>query len=500
MVVGASTMEPPVTDIPDIRIRAANDRPPRTDGEFVLYWMIAARRTTWNFALQRAAWWAKKLGRPLVVLEALRCDYPWASDRLHRFILEGMEANRRSLEGGPVFYYPFVETRKGEGKGLLEALGRRACLVVTDDFPAFFLPRMVAAAAGKLPVLLEAVDGNGQLPLRAADRAFTTAYSFRRFLQKELPGHLLTPPLADPLKGLTLPPLDALPEEVARRWPPPPARLLQGCRSELAKLPIDHDVPPAPLGGGEQAAKKTLARFLSEGLPRYAEERNRPEAAGATSGLSPFLHFGHISTHEIFALLARQEGWSPGHLGPETRGKRTGWWGMGESAEAFLDQLVTWRELGFNGCAFREDYDRYDSLPPWALATLEKHASDLRPTHYSLDEFAAAATHDPLWNAIQRQLLREGTIHGYLRMLWGKKILEWSPSPREALSTMVELNNRYALDGRDPNSWSGIFWCLGRYDRAWGPERPIFGTVRYMSSENTARKVSVKNYLRRYGP
>ncbi len=150
-------------------------------------------------------------------------------------------------------------------------------------------------------------------------------------------------------------------------------------------------------------------------------------------------------------------------------------------------------------CQKRDDYDQYESLPDWAQATLAKHAGDPRKFVYSLAELAAARTHDPLWNAAQRQLLADGRMHNYLRMLWGKKILEWSPSPRAALSQMIELNDKYALDGRDPNSYSGIFWTLGRYDRPWGPERPIFGTVRYMSSDNTARKLDVKGYLARHG-
>ncbi len=159
---------------------------------------------------------------------------------------------------------------------------------------------------------------------------------------------------------------------------------------------------------------------------------------------------------------------------------------------------MTWRELGFNLCAKRADYDRYESLPLWCRTTLEEHAGDRRSPAYSLAEFETAATHDPLWNAAQVQLVREGRIHNYLRMVWGKKILEWSASPRAALEIMIELNNKYALDGRDPNSYSGIFWILGRYDRAWGPVRPVFGKIRYMSSENTARKVRVKDYVARY--
>jgi deoxyribodipyrimidine photo-lyase len=149
-------------------------------------------------------------------------------------------------------------------------------------------------------------------------------------------------------------------------------------------------------------------------------------------------------------------------------------------------------------CWQRDDYDRYESLPDWAQTTLAEHAGDQRPFVYRPEQLEAADTHDPLWNAAQRQLVGEGRIHNYLRMLWGKKVLEWSASPREALATLIELNNKYALDGRNPNSYSGIFWVFGRYDRAWGPERPIFGKIRYMSSENTARKVRVKDYIRRY--
>ena len=171
---------------------------------------------------------------------------------------------------------------------------------------------------------------------------------------------------------------------------------------------------------------------------------------------------------------------------------------MSAHAENFLDQLVTWREVSYNFCAHRLNYDCYESLPPWAQKTLHEHEGDERPNLYGLGEFEAAATHDPLWNAAQGQLLQEGHIHNYMRMLWGKKILEWSASPRAALSVLIQLNNKYGLDGRNPNSYSGIFWCLGRFDRPWGPARSILGMVRYMSSENTARKFSVKSYIHEY--
>ena len=176
---------------------------------------------------------------------------------------------------------------------------------------------------------------------------------------------------------------------------------------------------------------------------------------------------------------------------------------MGHSlahVESFLDELITWREIGFNMCALRpSDYDQFESLPDWAQQTLGEHADDPREFVYSLEAFEQARTHDPIWNAAQRQLVREGRIHNYLRMLWGKKILHWTASPQEALAVMIELNNKYAIDGRDPNSYSGIFWVLGRYDRAWGPEREVFGKIRYMTSQSTQSKLKMKHYLAEYG-
>ncbi|WP_437659551.1 deoxyribodipyrimidine photolyase [Sorangium sp. So ce1182] len=510
------------SSVPELRLRTRNAMPVREAGDHVLYWMIANRRTRHNFALERAIAWSLELDRPLVVLEALRCGYRWASDRLHRFVIDGMADNARRFAAAGVLYHPYVEPAEGAGKGLLGALAARACVVVTDDYPCFFLPRMVASAARQVPVRLEQVDSNGLLPVRAADRVFTTARSFRIFWQRVIADHLVALPAVDPLerplKKARLRPAAPLPRAIARRWPAASPALLEGDPAALSALPIDHAVPPAPCRGGPETAGKELARFVSERLPRYLDERDHPDA-GAASGLSPYLHFGHLAAHEVFAAVARREGLrldQPDRLGrpddgiKRPSGSREGFWGMSPSAEAFLEQLVTWRELGFNAFAlgasegdgprlsWKREPTEYESLPDWALATLKKHERDRRPRVYSLEALAAGATYDRIWNASQGELLREGRIHNYLRMLWGKKILEWSPSPREALEVMVELNNRYALDGRDPNSYSGIFWVLGRYDRAWGPEREIFGTVRYMSSENTARKLHLKEYLARY--
>lgn len=482
--------------VPGIRLRALNRKEVRTDGEYVLYWMIAARRAHWNFALDRAVELARGLDRPLVVLEALRAGYRWASDRLHRFVIDGMADNTRAFAGTGVLYYPYVEPEAGAGKGLLETLGSDACAVVTDDYPAFFLPRMTAAAAKKLSVRLEAVDSNGLLPLRATENAFARAHDFRRFLQRELPPHLSRKPRRDPLRA-GLRPCRHLPEGIADRWPRVNAALLGGDAGALASLPIDHEVPPVPYAGGARAGRAVLEKFLDERLERYDQHRSHPDAE-VVRGLSPYLHFGHLSAHEVFREIAEREGWSPADVSGSRSGERTGWWGMSPPAESFLDQFVTWRELGFNFCGHRADYGRYDSLPEWARRTLEKHSSDGRPHVYRLEQFERAETHDELWNAAQNQLRVEGRIHTYLRMLWGKKILHWSESPRAALAIMIELNNKYAIDGRDPSSYSGIFWVLGRYDRAWGPERDVFGKIRYMSSANTRRKLRVNDYIARW--
>ncbi len=489
-----------MSQVPDIRIRPCNGAAVRGDGEFVLYWMIAFRRTRWNFALDRAVEWAVELRRPILIFEPLRLGYRWASDRTHRFVIDGMADNARRiavLKDRGASYFPYVEPTPNADKGLFAELARHACVIVTDDSPAFFLPRMVAAVASELPVRMEQVDSNGLLPLRATQRVFTTAFSFRLFLQKELPRHLRQFPKADALRDLRLPPMKAIPGGITRRWPAASAKLILGNAAELARLPLDHAVWPVDDRGGPVAARRRLVRFLDRHLGHYDELANDPDA-DARSGLSAYLHFGHIASHELFQEVMSREGWVRERPPRRASGKRDGWWGVSAGAEAWLEQFVTWRELGYNMAAHRDDYDRYESAPGWSRATLEKHTADRRPFLYSLDALSAADTHDALWNAAQTQLVREGRIHNYMRMLWGKKIMEWTATPRDALGVMVELNNRYALDGRDPNSYSGIFWCLGRYDRAWGPERPIFGTVRYMSSENTRRKVHVTEYLSQF--
>ena len=485
--------------VPEIRIQTVNSGSVNASGDYVLYWMIANRRLHHNFSLDRAIEWATELKKPLLIFEALRIGYEWASVRMHRFVIQGMADNKAVAEKSKVSYLPYIEPKKGAGTGLLQSLAKKASVVVTDDFPCFFLPKMVAAVADRLPVKLEAIDSNGIYPMRHTDRVFTRAFSFRIHLQKTLIPFLDEFPAPDPLSRNTFPKSNCIPKAVLDRWPAADESML-AATSALADLAIDQSVGPAVLNGGEITARKQLKAFVKERLDRYADDRNQPDI-DPSSGLSPYLHFGHISAHEVFQQVAASEEWSSGDLADvkKTKGSREGWWGMSPTAEGFMDELITWREIGYNACCNDPDYDKYESLPDFAKITLAEHAADPREFIYTYEQFRDSQTHDEIWNAAQNQLVTQGRMHNYLRMLWGKKILEWTESPQQALEIMIDLNNRYATDGRNPNSYSGIFWVLGRYDRAWGPVRPVFGKIRFMSSDSTRKKIKLKSYLQKYG-
>lgn len=483
-------------DAPASRVRVARDLPIRGAADYVLYWMIAARRTRNNFALQHARAYATELGKPLLVLEALRVGHRWNTARVHRFVLDGMVVNAARLAARGVRHHVYVEDVPGAGRGLLAALAERACVVVTDEFPSYFLPHMVDAAAARIRARLEVVDGGGLVPLASTGRVFTTAASFRRAMHKRAEEWVDEFPDEDPLVGYDHG-WAALPEGVERRWPSRRAEELTD--AFIARLPLDHDVP-AVVGspGGSEAGTARMETFLKGGLDTYGERSRHPDGGG-TSGLSPYLHFGHVGTHGILREVFEREGWHPGRIRQERLARREGFWGLSPGAEAFVDELVTWRELGL-GYSFHRPraLETYDDLPDWAQRTLANHESDARPWVYDAAAFEAGATHEPLWNACQEQLRRKGVIHGYLRMLWAKMVLGWTASPREAFRTLVALNDRWSLDGRDPNGYSGVSWCFGRFDRAWGPERPVFGKVRYMTCDSTRRKLRLARWAAEY--
>lgn len=481
---------------PHTRVRALNDRAADPARGYVLYWMTTARRPGWNHALDHAVHIAQSLGRPLVVLEALGLRYPYPSRRHHRFILDGMEHNREAFADRGVTAIFCIEDRKGAGTGLVDRLAEHSCVMVTDQTAIPFL-RGLESVAARAPVQALAVDSIGLLPLAAAGRTFPTAHSFRRHLHKMLPGHLDALPHPDPAGAIPLPGPAVLPDLAP--WAHcigvgelPPAL-------DLDTLPIDQTVDATELRGGAEAATARWRRFLDENLDHYAEGRNHPDEGGS-SGLSPWLHHGHFSPFQALVELGERYDWTPDRLTPGGRGSRTGWWDLPEGPEAFLDELVTWREVGQVLAWHEPEAHTWETLPDWARKTLSEHAADPRPETYDRETLENAGTADPIWNAAQRELVRSGRMHNYLRMLWGKKVLQWSATPQEALETLLYLNDRYALDGRDPNTLAGVGWVFGRFDRAWGPERPIFGKTRYMTSDSTARKLRLRRYLQRWGP
>lgn len=489
-------MAEPTCHVPAIRLSLLVDKPVQKSGKYVLVWMTAFRRTAYNYTLDRAAYWCRALNVPMLVFEPLRAGYRWNSDRIHRFVIQGMADNAEACAKAKITYYPYVEPKPKDSRGQLEALSQAAAVVVTDDYPGFFLPRMRARAQDILPVRTESVDSNGLMPLRASDKAYPSAASYRRIIQREMPKYVLH----CPQKGL---PKDAcvqgakVPQEVLRKWPAASAKLLRAEPDSLRELHIDHSVGPAAIDGGRKVGLGKLARLIDDVLDRYIHDRNHPDLHGQ-SGLSPYLHFGHVSMHELFARLTEREDWHPERMSQRATGSKEGFWGMSAAAESFIDESVTWRELGLNMAFHRfADLDNFDSLPQWALDTLAEHTADPRPNIYTLAQLEAAQTDDPLWNAAQNQLVREGTLHNYMRMLWGKRVIAWTRTPKEAFQILEHLNNKYGVDGRAPNSYSGILWCFGRYDRPW-PTHAIFGKVRMMTSASTAKKLQLKAYVAKY--
>ncbi|MEZ4461844.1 MAG: deoxyribodipyrimidine photolyase [bacterium] len=376
--------------VPRVRIRSANKAPVNESGDYVLYWMTAYRRPEWNFALDRAIEAAHHLGKGLVVLEALRVGYQWASDRHHAFILEGMVDNAAAFAESSVVYFPYVEPRVGDGKGLLEALSGKACMVVTDDFPAFMLPKMTDAAAAKIGVRMERVDSNGIYPMRHTDRVFSRAHDFRRHLQKTIAPHLLEFPNPNPLHGLALP-KPTLPD--VSRWPK--ADVAQITTSAfLASLPIDHSVTRAEDRGGFVAARERLAAWVTDGLPRYGVDRNHPDT-DASSRLSFWLHFGQLSAHERPSCAVTDgTGWAPDHVAPKASGSREGWWTRLTMSRASSTSGSRGARSGFMCARFAPMITTGSSRCPTGATNTGEHADDPRE-YVLLEEFEQAGTHDP---------------------------------------------------------------------------------------------------------
>ncbi|PWN06606.1 hypothetical protein [Rhodohalobacter mucosus] len=479
------------------RVRTRNDKEPWADGEYVLYWMQINRRFHYNYALEYAVGWANKLGKPLLILEAFSCDYPWATARSHTFMMQGMKEHLEIADEKGLNYVSFVEQEPGQYDRLLKKLAGRASLLITDEYPVFIMRERNERYPEELDIPYITVDSNGIIPLGLTDKDPYSAYFFRKIMQKHFVEAITHPPKKDPLDELEdRKPID-LPDSVIDGLPDV-RKALNDIPEFISGLDINHEVKPIEWQGTRSAALGMLGQFIKNALLEYDEKRNDPDEK-KTSQLSPWLHFGKISSYEaVKAVLDHQpDGWDLDSI-TFNKGSTGGFFNGNPNIDGFLDEIITWREVGFHFAHHRSDYDQYDSLPDWALETMNEHRDDPREWVYSYEELKNSRTHDEIWNAAQTQLREEGIIHNYLRMLWGKKVIEWTPDYETALQYLIDLNNTYAIDGRDPNSYSGIFWCFGRFDRAW-QERPIFGKLRYMTSDSTRKKVKLREYLNRFG-
>lgn len=453
------------------RVRCLNTASLRPGARFVLYWMQMNRRVESNHGFVHASELANRHKLPLLVYEGLTCAYPHANDRLHQFILEGVPDTAAELARRNVGYFFYLRATGQHQDDLLYRLAQHALCVVTDDYPTFIATVNNSRVPAKVGVPYYVVDSSCIVPMSVHEKRNYGAYTIRPKIKRELPKYLrpVEPSSVErPWRDEILPAeLRALRTEVTPSNIP---ALVAGCE-------IDHRIRPSlSFTGGYAAARKHLRLFLKDKLSRYAKDSNQP-AKRATSDLSPSLHFGHISSLEM-ALAVRD--YAAEHQ---------------LIAEEFLEELIVRRELAFNFARFTPNPESLSVVPDWCHRTMEKHASDPRPFLYAPEQLIAAETHDELWNATQREMLLRGKIHGYYRMYWGKKIIEWSPTYAEALRVMIHIHDVYALDGRDPNTYTNILWCFGLHDRPWG-ERPVFGQLRYMSLDGMKRKTDTGAYIR----
>lgn len=452
------------------RVRTLNDASPPTDAKYVLYWSQMNRRVDSNHALAYAASLANENGLPLLVYEGLTCTYKEASDRMHTFVLEAVPETARELRRMRVGYFFYLREQRSSPNDLLYRLAKRARCIITDDFPVFIAAGHNSSVPAKIAIPYLAVDSSCIVPMSRHEKRAYGAYTIRPKIRRELPQYLkrLAPvSLKKNWNDELLPRGVAGLRTVVTTAAIP--KLVAGCE-------INHAVKPSSeFKGGAAAARARLELFLEEKLVRYAKDRNDPPKH-ATSDLSPYLHFGQISSLEV--ALAAQDYAAKHKL----------------MADEFLEELIVRRELAFNFARFAEDPESLEMLPEWCRKTMAKHAKDPRPHLYTREELEQGRTYDHLWNATQKELLVRGKIHGYYRMYWGKKIIEWSRTYEQALRTMIDLHDRYALDGRDPNTYTNILWCFGLHDRPWG-ERPVFGQLRYMTYDGMRRKTNVAAYI-----
>lgn len=447
------------------RVIALNDKPVNHNGRYVLYWMQMFKRVDANHSLIWAIRKANELDLPLVVYEGLKYYYPWASDRIHTFVLEGVEEKRIAFEKLGIRYIFYLQKDADSPKNTVATLAKDAAMIVTDDFPCFIIPEHNRRIAERAEIAVHAVDSNGVIPMSKFDKEQYAAYTIRPKINKLLDQYLV--PLANETVEHTSLDIEVdCPETIVTA---------ENIAQLVSECDIDHTVPPSPIyHGGTANGRARLQKFVSYILCNYNTDRNKPDRDGS-SRLSAYLHFGFLSPLEI--ALAVKEADAPQ-----------------DSKDAYLEELIVRRELSYNMTRFIANYDSLAALPDWVHKTMREHADDERQVLYTLEQLEAAETHDELWNAAQREMVATGEMHNYIRMLWGKNVIGWSPSYEVAFETLVHLNNKYCLDGRNPNSYTGILWCFGKHDRPWF-DRPVFGVMRYMASHSTGKKFDSEKYI-----
>ena len=443
----------------DARVTVRRPGIPNIDGNCVLYWMQRSQRAFDNHALDVAVNVANAIRKPVAVFLAPIPYYPRANWRHYAFLQQGIPDIASGLRKRNVGFV----LRTYPDHHLLKFCAEVCpCLVIGDENPLREPEHWREVVQKRLRVPFWTVDSDVIVPTKLFEKEQFAAYTIRPRIRARLQEFLK--PLSNPSAEIP--------------WSAPPGLRSSNPGSDLsADWPLDRTVRPVgSFLGGSKEAIRLLRRFVADRLPEYSVNRNHPETNG-TSKLSPYLHFGHIGPHTVALAALKADVPEP-------------------SRAAFLEELIVRRELAINFVRFNANYESIGSAPNWAGRTLAEHAGDQRPIRYSEAKLEAAETHDPLWNAAQIQMVETGWMHNYMRMYWAKKLLEWSPSAAEAYHRAVRLNDKYELDGRDPNGYEGIAWAIvGKSDRAWF-ERPIFGKIRYMSFESTSRKFDSKRYIR----
>lgn len=448
----------------DPRVTVRRAGAPREGGRCVVYWMQRAMRAVDNPALDIAVQAGNALGLPVAIFFSVIPNYPNANLRHYHFLAQGLrdvEADAAERSVG------FVVRRHPENR--LDAFVDEveAALVVGDENPCREPERWRQVLAKRLRVPFWTVDADVVVPSKIFGRSYFLLHHFRPHLKEQLPRFLK-------------PPEDAKPQQAWKPWKALACFSLTEDITEGYK-DLDRSIGPVDaFTGGTRAARRLLKEFTDEKLAAYETARNHPEVKG-TSRMSPYLHFGNIGPRMI--ADAAEDAVRRGKAGEAAKDK-------------FLDELIGWRELAVLFVRYNPSYDNWECAEPWARKTLVEHAGDARTHRYTLETLERAETHDELWNAAQREMLETGWMHNYMRMYWAKKILEWAPDPERAFQWAVELNDRYELDGRDPNGYAGIAWAIvGKHDRPWF-NRPVLGTIRPMSGESLKKKIDAEAYIR----